>query len=41
LVEPASGKIIIDGIDISQLGLKHLRSRLTIVPQVNLKKIHD
>nr|CAD2182781.1 unnamed protein product [Meloidogyne enterolobii] len=33
LVEPASGKIIIDGIDISKLGLKQLRSRLTIVPQ--------
>ncbi|KAI1700651.1 ABC transporter transmembrane region domain-containing protein [Ditylenchus destructor] len=33
LVEPAGGKIIIDDLDIAKLGLKDLRSRLTIVPQ--------
>ncbi|XP_054155712.1 uncharacterized protein LOC128954168 [Oppia nitens] len=27
------GRIVIDGIDISQLGLHELRSRLTIIPQ--------
>ena len=33
LIEPASGKILIDGVDITQLGLHKLRSRLTIIPQ--------
>ncbi len=34
LVEPAAGKVIIDGIDISSIGLDTLRSRLSIIPQV-------
>ncbi|KAL7039873.1 hypothetical protein ACKWTF_000156 [Chironomus riparius] len=33
IVEAAGGKIIIDGIDISTIGLHSLRSRLTIIPQ--------
>jgi len=33
LVEPASGTITVDGIDISQIGLDDLRSRLAIIPQ--------
>ncbi|KAL3648023.1 Multidrug resistance-associated protein 4 [Castilleja foliolosa] len=33
LVEPSAGKIIIDGIDISVLGLHDLRSRFGIIPQ--------
>ena len=33
LVEPAEGKMIIDGIDICTLGLHDLRSRLGIIPQ--------
>ncbi|XP_038108731.1 multidrug resistance-associated protein 1 [Culex quinquefasciatus] len=33
IIESAGGKIIIDGQDISQLGLHELRSRLTIIPQ--------
>ncbi|KAG6745646.1 hypothetical protein POTOM_050145 [Populus tomentosa] len=33
LVEPAGGKIIVDGIDISKIGLHDLRSRLGIIPQ--------
>ncbi|KAG8970070.1 hypothetical protein FRC05_000718 [Tulasnella sp. 425] len=32
-VDPSSGKIIIDGIDISTIGLQDLRSRVTIIPQ--------
>jgi len=33
MIEPIFGKIIIDGEDITQLGLHDLRSRLTIIPQ--------
>jgi len=33
LIEPAGGAILIDGVDISRLGLHKLRSRLTIIPQ--------
>ncbi|CAB4312055.1 unnamed protein product [Prunus armeniaca] len=33
LVEPSGGKIIIDGIDITTLGLHDLRSRFGIIPQ--------
>ncbi|KAH9677397.1 ABC transporter C family member 10 [Citrus sinensis] len=33
LIEPARGKILVDGIDISKLGLHDLRSRFGIIPQ--------
>uniref|UniRef100_A0A182NES5 ABC-type glutathione-S-conjugate transporter n=1 Tax=Anopheles dirus TaxID=7168 RepID=A0A182NES5_9DIPT len=33
IVEAAGGQIVIDGLDISQMGLHQLRSRLTIIPQ--------
>eukprot|EP00127_Corallochytrium_limacisporum_P007530 Clim_evm52s253 gene=Clim_evmTU52s253 len=33
LIEPASGNIFIDGIDIAGMGLARLRSSLTIIPQ--------
>ncbi len=31
--DPASGKIILDGVDITKIGLGDLRSRLTLIPQ--------
>eukprot|EP00916_Digyalum_oweni_P008083 GHVL01013527.1.p1 GENE.GHVL01013527.1~~GHVL01013527.1.p1 ORF type:complete len:1441 (-),score=279.03 GHVL01013527.1:18-4340(-) len=33
LVEPCNGSILVDGIDISTIGLKDLRSRFAIIPQ--------
>ena len=36
IVELGGGKITIDGVDISTLGLRTLRSRLSIIPQVVL-----
>ncbi|KAJ7969844.1 ABC transporter C family member 10-like [Quillaja saponaria] len=33
LVEPAGGKIVVDGLDITRIGLHDLRSRFGIIPQ--------
>ncbi|XP_072168419.1 multidrug resistance-associated protein 1-like [Diadema setosum] len=33
IIEPAGGQIEIDGIDIAKIGLRDLRSRITIIPQ--------
>lgn len=33
LVEPCGGKIVIDGVDITKIGLHDLRSRFGIIPQ--------
>ncbi|KAJ3132928.1 hypothetical protein HK100_004842 [Physocladia obscura] len=33
MVEPASGKIVVDGVDISTIGLSDLRSNIAIIPQ--------
>ncbi|GAC94098.1 multidrug resistance-associated ABC transporter [Pseudozyma hubeiensis SY62] len=33
IIEAAEGKIIIDGIDVSKIGLKDLRSAIAIIPQ--------
>ena len=36
IIEAASGKITIDGLNISTIGLHDLRSKLTIIPQVSI-----
>ncbi|KAJ3337822.1 hypothetical protein HDU93_000441 [Gonapodya sp. JEL0774] len=36
VIEPVSGSIVIDGVDISTIGLHDLRSRITIIPQESL-----
>lgn len=33
IIESAGGKIVIDGVEIADIGLHSLRSRLTIIPQ--------
>lgn len=33
ILEPAEGRIVIDKVDISKIGLHDLRQRLTIIPQ--------
>lgn len=32
-VDPTEGKIVIDSIDITKLGVEDLRTRLTLIPQ--------
>lgn len=34
IIEAAEGRILIDDIDISTIGLHDLRNRITIIPQV-------
>lgn len=36
MVEPEGGRILIDGVDTSTLGLRHLRSKMSIIPQVRI-----
>lgn len=33
IIEPSRGKILIDGINVLEMGLDHLRSKLAIIPQ--------
>ena len=40
LIEAAGGNIVIDGQKISDMGLHDLRSKLTILPQVDTFIIH-
>ena len=35
IVEPSSGRILIDGVDVAGVSLTELRSRLALVPQVS------
>lgn len=35
ILEAAKGKIFVDGVDIAEIGLHDLRSRITIIPQVH------
>jgi ABC-type multidrug transport system fused ATPase/permease subunit len=34
IIEPSQGQIIIDGVNIADIGLHDLREKLTIIPQV-------
>jgi len=35
IMEPSTGRVLLDGIDITTIGLDDLRSRLAIIPQVS------
>jgi len=37
-VEATEGRILIDGVDISKIGLTDLRSRLTIIPRKSISR---
>ncbi len=36
LVEPSEGRVWIDGVDVTQIGLTDLRSNISVIPQVRL-----
>ena len=36
ILEAAGGAIVVDGVNISSIGLDDLRSRITIIPQASL-----
>ena len=36
IIESAGGKIVIDNVDVSKIGLHTLRGRLTVIPQVSI-----
>lgn len=41
IIEPTGGAIMVDNLNIVELGLRDLRSRITIIPQVELDIKHD
>ena len=38
MVEP-DGLILVDGVDITKIGLHHLRSNIAVIPQVGMLKV--
>ncbi|CEQ40039.1 SPOSA6832_01630 [Sporobolomyces salmonicolor] len=40
-VDPSEGRIVIDGIDISMIGLHDLRSAITLIPQEAVREASD
>ncbi|VEL14303.1 unnamed protein product [Protopolystoma xenopodis] len=40
-LEASDGSILIDGVDISKIGLHDLRQRLTLIPQVRRQTHHQ
>lgn len=38
IIEAAGGTILVDGVNISSIGLDDLRSRITIIPQVGVHR---
>lgn len=39
IIEPASGNIVIDGLDICKMGLDDVRKKLTVIAQVGIRHL--
>ncbi len=40
IIEPAGGRILVDGVNIVDYGLDDLRARITIIPQVRVMLLY-
>ena len=41
IIEAAGGAILIDGVNVGDLGLDDLRSKVTIIPQVSHENVRE
>ena len=41
MIEPEAGSVVIDGVDVKTLGVHHLRSKMSIIPQVGVGSVPE